>query len=398
MTHLAAAFAGLFLVAPTPADTRSEIDATLAAMSAAVRAGDKAAYLRHVDMRDPEFAAEQRHWADDLDRHTPPEFELEVLDRPENADDDLAAGADQARMTLRMTYRASTGHAAAERGKRAVWPAVFRRHDPDADGPEASRWLYAGEEWIEAHGEYAAADGTERGSFSVKYLAGSEKVAEQVLLAFPPAKAHADAAFGISVTRPLEIKLYQSMEHLKAWVYLSMPDEVLGGWNEPGESIKFMADYTRGEERWRGAFAHEYGHVATWELGSSPKRIPWWMAEGAAELAAEAFTRNADRIHTMMLRHADRGTLCAWEELADYDKAEQRVKRMAYQQGQHLMAYVTARFGADARNAWLRAVANATPLDEATRDALGVGFGVLDVDWRRSLSDDQKQPTPPVGD
>jgi hypothetical protein len=384
---------------PALADTRSEVDALLRTMQAAVLAADREAYLACVDTRDPEFATEQRHWADDLARHVPREFRLELRDDPDIAADDPVFADDTAQVTLRATYLSTTGHAASGTGKSASWRADLARLDPDGAGPLPARWLYAGEHWLRMEGTYPTSDPAKPGAFVVKYFPGSEAAARDVLAAFPGAKTHADDELGVTVTRPLQIKLYQSMEHLKAWVYLSMPDEILGGWNEPGESIKFMDSYTRGEDRWRAALAHEYGHAATWELGPSPKALPWWMAEGIAELSAEHFTKSADRIHRLMLRLADRGQLCTWDEISDYDKAEQRVKRMAYNQGQHLMAFVTSTHGKPARNAWIAAVASATPLDDATRSALKISFDELDKAWRASLTPEQPQKaqTPPAG-
>lgn len=382
------------------ADTRSEAETLLRTMQAAVVAGDRESYLACIDTRDPEFAAEQRHWADDLARHLPREFKLEIRDDPDNAADDPAFAPGRAEVTLRMTYVSTLGHAAAGAGKSASWRAQLVRLDPDDDGPLPPRWLYAGEVWQRLEGAYPTSDPAHPGVFIVQYFPGSEQAAKDVLAAFPGAKEHADQELGVRVARPLQIKLYQSMEHLKAWVYLSMPDEVLGGWNEPGESIKFMDTYTRGEDRWRAALAHEYGHAATWELGASPKSLPWWMAEGIAELSAEHFTRSADRIHRLMLRLSERGQLCTWDEISDYDKAEARVKRMAYNHGQDLMAFVTAIHGKESRNAWIAKVANAVPLDQATREALGVSFADLDKAWRESLSnaESKKAQTPAGGD
>jgi hypothetical protein len=370
------------------ADDRGDIEAVLGSMSAAVMAGDQEGYLRNVDLRDPEFAMEQRHWAADLDRHKPLAFVMEIVDEPETHDDDPAIGADRGTMTLRMRYRMDTGHASGENGKRAEWPGVFVKRDVDGDGPEPARWLYAGENWAEERGEYGDKDKGTYGTFVVEYLPGSERVAADVVRAFPGAKAHADEGFGVNITRRLQIKLYQSMEHLKAWVYLSMPDNILGGWNEPGESIKFMASYTSGVERWRAAFGHEYGHVATWEFGPKVKSMPWWMAEGVAELSAEEFTHDREAVHQEMVRRTRKGTVCAWGEISDYDKAEQRVKRMAYIQGHDLMGYVSERWGRGGRNKWIREAAQGTALSEATRKALGVTFEELDAAWRRSLEEE----------
>src|SRR5690606_33805844 len=112
---------------------------------------------------------------------------------------------------------------------------------------------------------------------------------DDIVAIFPTAKQHVDDFFGIENTKPQIIQLYQSMDHLKATVYLCMPDHVLGGWNEPGESIKFMDSYIKGKEGWTYAFAHEYGHVATWELGDRAVDLPWWVTEGLAERCAQPF-------------------------------------------------------------------------------------------------------------
>jgi hypothetical protein len=55
------------------------------------------------------------------------------------------------------------------------------------------------------------------------------------------ARKHVNDGFGITDTSPQTIKLYASMDHLKATVYLSMPDPVLGGWNEPAVNSPWIA-------------------------------------------------------------------------------------------------------------------------------------------------------------
>lgn len=374
------------------ADDRAELVQVVAEMSRAVLAGDRAGYLAHVDTRDPVFLAEQEHWADDLSRHVPLEFDLGMMGDP-------VVNADAATVPLRMRYRMGAGHAATETGKTATWPARFAKVDTDGEGPAPARWLYAGEEWQELWGRFdlpgEAPAGPGEGRFVVRFLAGAEKAAQDIVSVFPDAKRHVDEGMEVTIRGEVQIKLYSSMEHLKAWVYLSMPDEVLGGWNEPGESIKFMSNYTNGPERWLGAFAHEYGHYATWTYGPRIKSAPWWMVEGVAELGAERFVKDRDRIDTMMRRLHAQGKLCEWDEIADYDKAAQPVKRMAYFQGHHLMGYVSERWGRKGRNDWIRAVANGATLDEATTRVLGLTFAALDAQWRTSLASEGDAPHAP---
>jgi hypothetical protein len=250
-------------------------------------------------------------------------------------------------------------------------------------------WLYQGEDWRVMTGDAGGCP------FVIKHLGSDRAVraATDILKAFPVVKAHDDEGFDVTITRapdhPIQIKLYDSMEHLKAWVYLSMPDEVLGGWNEPGESIKFMSNYTVGVDRWTGAFAHEYGHVCTWELGSKPKNMPWWVSEGVSELAAEAFTHDRDTIDRKirgMARINGAGGVVAWNDISDYDKTAAPIKILAYHQGHHMVGYVSDRWGRSKRNAWLRAMTAGKSLDEATLGALGLSFDDLDKQWRESLT------------
>ncbi len=366
--------------ADNPPAARAAIEEVLASMERSVLAADAEAYMRHVLAEDARFHQEQRNWAAELKKHRPPSFDLSI--GPSRAGFTEAFEGDEARFELAMAYRMQSGHAATlPLGARASWPAVFVHRDPDGEGPESARWLYAGEQWSEQ-----GAPG-----FVVKYFAGAEDTVRDVIEAFPVARAHVNEGFGIDLDEPQIIKLYDDMEHLKATVYLSMPDTVLGGWNEPGESIKFLTRYARDVRGWTRAFAHEYSHVATWEMGPRIKDAPWWVHEGVAELAAEQFDIGGNRSNDHLIRGmAGQGKLAAWDAIADYQTAAADVKMMAYHQGHHLMGYVSARWGRDSRNAWLRRLGQGASVDEATQAELGLSFAELDAAWRESLA---KEPS-----
>lgn len=381
---------------PTP---RQQVQAVIDQMNQAVLAGDKAAFLRHVSRTNPQFATEQEHWADELAAHRPLQFAISIADalaegkKPDEKYGALTFSDTRAEFPLTMTYRMDVGHAKRPEGKSASWPAVFVKEDPDGDGPLPTQWLYQGENWQSLPGDWT----TDRsgGVFTVKFFPGSRHIAEDVVEAFPPAKRHADEGFGVKITRPLEIKLFDNMEHLKATVYLNMPDEVLGGWTEPGEAIKFMASYTRTVPRWTAAFAHEYGHTATWEMGAKIKQSPWWVQEGVAELCAEEFTKDRQAIDRMMRTRAGKqgkAGLQKWEDLADYQKADPEIKQLAYYQGHHFIGWLSEGWGREGRNAWLRAIAAGKSIDEASRDVTKLSFETLDARWRASLQSEVAQP------
>lgn len=384
MHHLALLLTALLFFFPAQAaphldGPRAEVESTLASISKAVLAGDQKAYLSHIDRADTHFYTEHIHWSDELKTYKPVEFNLAIADGPSTFT------ATTAEFPLTMSWRFENGlknnWGMNAKGRTVQFPTVrFTKKD--------NHWLYQGEKWKEIY----APDNT----FLVRFLEGDEAVAEDVVKAFPPAKAHVDAEFQNPVKERQTLVLYKSMDHLKATVYLNMPDSYLGGWSEPGESVKFMNNYSRGVHSWTAAYAHEYGHVASWELGIGSRKSPWWVQEGVAELCAGNFRPGyAARLDTEYRRKAAQGKLTDWDKVSDYLTADQSVKQIAYTQGNHLMNFVTANWKREGRNAWLRSMAKGKSLDEATHEALNMSFADLDKQWREFLakSDDDK----PVG-
>jgi hypothetical protein len=363
----------LLLARPALADDaiRAEIEGVLHQMAQAVLAGDREGYLEHVATGDPWFAMEQRHWADQLEKYRPAVFTLSIGDGGEGAAPLFTAN--RAEFPIMMAWRIDTGPKTSwGAGGEERWvrfpTVIFRKIN--------GRWQFCGEKWEYKRGP----------NFIVRYLPGSEAVADDVVAVFPTSKKHVDAFFGIENTKPQIIQLYQSMDHLKATVYLCMPDHNLGGWNEPGESIKFMDSYIKGHEGWTYAFAHEYGHAATWELGDQAVDLPWWVSEGLAERAAQNFAQRRWVLTDRNIRRLAReDKLPKFEQLADYLTCEPPLKRLAYSQGHHMIAYIDTHWGDEGRNRWATLLAQGQSLDAATSAVMGIDFGELDARWRKSL-------------
>ena len=356
------------------------IEAMLSTMGSAAVRGDAVGFLEHVDFVDSQFEREMRNMAKDLILHAPTRVEFRLA---EDGTGFRTAERDWAEVSFTIDYdmpfdQNGVKIAGEPRHVRAAYPTCEFRCDA------SGQWRFAGEVWKRINGA----------GYEVRYLDDKTRAtAEIVDRVFPIAKAHDDEGFGIVGTPAADkhqvIKLYENMDHLKATVYLSMPDPVLGGWNESGESIKFMSNYAGDERGWTRAFAHEYGHVATWALGERASELPWWVAEGAAELAAEKWDApgSNDR-HVRGL--AKSGKLARWEDMAVYHDTRQEFKYLAYVQGHHLMGYMSEKFGREKRNAWIAAAASGKAVDEATRATLGMSFDELDRAWRDSLKDERK--------
>jgi hypothetical protein len=185
-----------------------------------------------------------------------------------------------------------------------------------------------------------------------------------------------------------EVKIYRSMRHLQESIYLSYTDP-LGGWNEPGESIKILAGASEGRDQ-SPVLSHEYGHVCTFEFGPKTSDMPWWVLEGVAELSAEFYTDDAESVDFLCRSWAKRGHLAPWDDMADFRKTEKKWMTHVYKQGHHMLGYISEKWGRAGRNSWLRAMANGKTIDEATKEVMGMPFSDLDAQWRASLTEDSR--------
>lgn len=345
-----------------PAAVREQIESLLGRMAAAVRAADQEAYLACVSLDDPVFATEQRNWAKDLERAAPERFELTLRDDPVVGPDGAAE------VTLRTSWRMAEG-----RDRSVSFPVRFV--------PTDNGWLYAGERWKTVVGDRVV----------VMYEGDLEDVAKEAASLLPEVRARVEKDMGLEndldlTGRIQQVKLYTSMRHLQHSIYLSYASS-LSGWNEPGESIKILASDGMGRSAMRTLLAHEYGHVATFQLGPAADDAPWWVLEGIAELVAERYAGGRALAERMVRRWAVRDRLVPWEKLADFHGEAARHTMQVYTQGHHMLGYISDRFGRDRRNRWLRELANGATLDDASRTALELSFEDLDRDWRAALTD-----------
>jgi hypothetical protein len=345
---------------------RTRIEMLLSAMSAAAIAANQEAYLALVCPRDPVFFTEQKAWAADLERHVPERLEFALTG-------DLGLAGDEARSNLRITWQMPEG-----RVRTVSYPARFTR--------SGESWLYAGEDWHTTDGDRVL----------VMHGRDQAEVARSAAAALPEVRERIIAEMGLEDDEELRartqhIKLYTSVTHLQFSIYMSYTDG-LAGWNEPGESIKLIAARDMGRRSLRMLLGHEYGHVASFQYGPHATDMPWWILEGIAELVAEPWAGNGDRTDRTMRQWAAAGQLREWEQLADFRGEALNHTMHVYRQGHHMLRFITARFGKEARNAWMIEMARGATLDGATRQVFEMGFAELDALWRESLAVNAPKP------
>lgn len=368
---VAAAMAALvaFIAAPAFA-SRAELEQLLAQINQRVLAGDAAGYMLHVDPSDPVFLQEQKMWAEDLKKNTPESFAFTINESPaegESAAKEVKIGDGEAQAPIEMTWQMKGW----SKPRTLRWTARFRK--------ENGAWLYGGEKWNEHRSEGVVV-------FYDDGLDGSAKAVADLL---PEVRKHVHTGFGFSEDSPIarrtqEVKLYGSMQHLQASIYLSYTDGI-GGWNEPKESVKLLVGRRTESSGLKSLLAHEYGHVATFELGSG--RMPWWVLEGVAELSAEEYSKSREGNDKTVRRWKKENQLPPFEEMTEFDDRAKKWYGQVYGQGHHMLGYISTRFGREKRIEWLKTQAEGASLDDATKKALGLSFADLDKQWRDSIGE-----------
>ncbi len=348
---------------------RPQLEALLRQITAAVGAADQSAYLSYVSKSDPCFAKEQENWAKDLGRKgkAPESFEVALTDADiTTAPDGAAEGR------LKWSWRIPGG-----RDRSLSFVGRFVKGE--------SGWLYAGEKWHVLEGDHCR----------VSYADGLEQAAQAVVEVLPEVRAHVHEGFQLQGDKDLteriqQVKLYSSMRHLQHSIYLSYTDS-LGGWNEPAEAVKILGREASSKDALRTLLGHEYGHVATFQLGPKATDMPWWILEGVAELSAEGYAHDDQRTDRIVRRWAANGGLVEWDRLADFHGEATQHQAQVYTQGHHMLGYISVKFGREGRNRWLRVLAQGATLNDATTKALNLSFAELDKQWRDSL---KAEPAP----
>ncbi|GJM19325.1 MAG: hypothetical protein DHS20C14_15380 [Phycisphaeraceae bacterium] len=362
---MAALLPGFGCAVATPED--DAIDALAGRLTEAVRSSDGGSFLADVDLSDPYFAHEQRYLANAVTGDAVPAFELERAGRTRAEGDTLVA-------PVRVRWQPS----AEAEARSATFDARFTR---DAAGV----WRYAGEDW-----EHARSDDPRIRVLATPEL---EVEAELVRSAYARVAPRVEAFFEVSGAELPPVKLYDNVAHLQLSISPTY-DPPLGGWYEPGESIKMLWRTGRTPESIERVIAHELGHALYFAMGIERDATPWWAHEGVAEAAASSIHDKLAGVNERLAKLAAGDKLVEFEFLAVFDEDTFMQQRLAYPMGHSMVAYVLERFGRERGFAWLVAL-GALGVDEASKQALGMGFDALDRDWRATLqpSDDAAAET-----
>lgn len=332
------------------------VDAVAARLSQAVLASDGDAYLGAVDLEDPYFAHESRYLANAITEDSAPKFELKRRGRARGAGDTLV-------VPVRAKWQPS------EKGS-ARSTSYNARFTKDAAGD----WQYAGAEWETT----VSVDPRIRVYATPELAVEAELVRSAYARIVPPVEAF----FGVVMPDLPPVKIYSEMAHLQLSITPTY-DPPLGGWYEPGESIK-MVWRDRSAESIERLLAHEMGHAMYVHIGAGTDDTPWWAHEGVAEVSASRVHPRLERVNERLGKLKGEDKLVEFDFLAVFDDDTFMEQRLAYPMGHSMVAYVLERFGQTRGFAWLTELDD-LGVDDASRHHLGVSFAELDEAWRETL-------------
>lgn len=219
---------------------------------AAVNSGDRERFLRVVNPHRRTYRREQKRWFEDAVRHIDPgSFRMEVgkimPERPFRV-----------RVLIKQSYRKD--------GKEhsVTYPLRFEKTDQG---------------WKDSDISF---DQMASGDVVVYYT--DPRLKKQAAVALEIVSRAVDAfheKYAWVPAEPVEVKLYHHPELFRQSVKLSLP-EWAAGWNEAGQSIKFVGAIRMGD--WEETFASGLVHEVTHKMvsGLSGDNASYWLQEGAA--------------------------------------------------------------------------------------------------------------------
>jgi len=343
---------------------QERVNETIDAMESAIIAGDPGAYMARIDSDDVYFVHEQRAWVNDLSRNPVSKFSIEPL---EELIVGITGRAGMMRVRMDWVLKADEIERSIEMN------TIFYPIGDEPDGP----WLFAGRGW----GNKLESDGGLR----VRSDREHQELALSVLDVAPEIASRIEQDFGRTLSEPLTIKVYPTMQALQFSIAPGYLD-ALSGWNEPGESIKILGWESMSTDRISSLLAHEIGHAVSFEFGEDIINAPWWSLEGIAELVADQYRSTPPEKRIVgIAQQVARGDRRSWDQLSDFKGEALNHTMHVYAQGWSMVRYITERFGRKARNQWFAAMGDGMDVDQATQHAFKMSFDDLDRAWEQEM-------------
>ena len=202
--------------------------------------------------------------------------------------------------------------------------------------------------------------------------------------------------FGVDLTIPIHLVVYNSREEFQAWHSLGL--DWIGGEAFPdiGVTTQIVTSQTPDDYWLKAVVPHEISHLYLHQAAYNPRApVPVWLNEGVAQFNEFITREDAEALVQEAVRE---GKLIPLTSLEDgFGKHDEERVALGYAEGWSAVTYLVETYGEEGLARLLAAYKAGLPTKKAFPEALGVDMGTFQADWAEWLGaprSSMNTPTP----
>lgn len=222
---------------------------------------------------------------------------------------------------------------------------------------------------------------SERG-VTVYWYEGGDRFGDELIQTATRALDRLQLQIGATVEDPVKIYIYANTADMRSALQTNSVEWV-GGQAMPSLGLIIGAVAPGNTSEIERIVPHELSHQVLHQATENPYGgMPLWFEEGMAVYNQETM----DAMFPQLIERAARtDQLIALEALASSFPADTNQALLSYAQSHSMVVYIVDTYGVEALEALTDAFAEATPVDEAIPEVLGLTVDELDAQWRETL-------------
>lgn len=233
---------------------------------------------------------------------------------------------------------------------------------------------------------------SERG-VTIYWYQGGEAFGDELMRTATDTLDRLQAEIGTAVVDPVKIYVYANIRDMRGALE-SNEVEWVGGQARPDLGLIIGAIGPGDVDEARRLIPHELSHQVLHQATENPYGgVPLWFDEGLAVYNQEVLDAGFPE---MVAGAAREGELIPLAALAASFPADPQLALQSYAQSHSVVAYIIDTYGEAKLQELVVAFREATPLEEALQQVLGLSVDELDAAWRSTLPAPQSaaQPAP----
>jgi hypothetical protein len=235
---------------------------------------------------------------------------------------------------------------------------------------------------------FAWSERTER-NVTVYWYEGGEQFGDELMGTTTRALDNLQNILAAQIDQPVRMYVYANNSDMRSALQANEVEWV-GGQANTALGIIVAAIEPGDTSEVRRIIPHELSHQVFHQAVDNPYGgDPLWLNEGLAVYNQETADANfADLVDTA----AREGRLVPLEALSASFPADPDLAYQSYAQSRSMVAYIIDTYGTEKMQELLAAFREATPVEEALQNVLGLGVDELDSAWRATLPAQEMEP------